>query len=153
MARREHRGRADVLHQLDRVRDQARAGVAVLERELPALSVEETSPDGAVSLSVDANGVLTSLRLGHQVRGMSPAAIANAVLHTYVLAQRRSATHAAELLRPFGEHGYLQDQLRWRQEFRPPAQDENGSAKRVVHRVAPADVGDEDFEFRMKKGW
>src|SRR5213078_3147201 len=68
--------------------------------ELDALSATATSADGAVSLSVNTDGVLTRLRLTDAVSGMSPAEIADAVLRTYVEAQRESAKRTGQLLAP-----------------------------------------------------
>ncbi|MFI5584511.1 YbaB/EbfC family nucleoid-associated protein [Amycolatopsis sp. NPDC051758] len=87
--------------------------------ELSALSASATSDDGAVSLSVNTDGVLTRLRLTDAVSGMSPAQIADAVLQTYVKAQRESAKRTGELLAPLGSGGYLMDRLRWRMQYSP----------------------------------
>ncbi|WP_439384142.1 YbaB/EbfC family nucleoid-associated protein [Amycolatopsis lexingtonensis] len=87
--------------------------------ELSALSATATSDDGAVSLSVNTDGVLTRLRLTDAVSGMSPAEIADAVLRTYVAAQRESAKRTGQLLAPLGSGGYLMDRLRWRVQFEP----------------------------------
>jgi hypothetical protein len=87
--------------------------------ELSALSATATSADGAVSLSVNTDGVLTALRLTDAVSRMSPSAIADAVLRTYVEAQRDSAKRTGQLLAPLGTGGYLMDRLRWRVQFEP----------------------------------
>ncbi|WP_410637168.1 YbaB/EbfC family nucleoid-associated protein [Amycolatopsis sp. lyj-346] len=87
--------------------------------ELDALSATATSGDGAVSLSVNTDGVLTRLRLTDAVSGMSPSEIADAVLRTYVEAQRESAKRTGQLLAPLGTGGYLMDRLRWRVQFEP----------------------------------
>ncbi len=87
--------------------------------ELSALSATATSDDGAVSLAVNTDGVLTRLRLSDAVSGMSPAEIADAVLRTYVEAQRESAKRTGQLLAPLGSGGYLMDRLRWRVQFEP----------------------------------
>ncbi|MFF1608167.1 YbaB/EbfC family nucleoid-associated protein [Amycolatopsis sp. NPDC058278] len=87
--------------------------------ELDALSATATSADGAVSLSVNTDGVLTRLRLTDAVSGMSPSEIADAVLCTYVEAQRESAKRTGQLLAPLGTGGYLMDRLRWRVQFEP----------------------------------
>ncbi|WP_033261635.1 YbaB/EbfC family nucleoid-associated protein [Amycolatopsis vancoresmycina] len=87
--------------------------------ELDALSATATSADGAVSLSVNTDGVLTRLRLTDAVSGMSPTEIADAVLRTYVEAQRESAKRTGQLLAPLGSGGYLMDRLRWRVQFEP----------------------------------
>ena len=87
--------------------------------ELSTLSATATSADGAVSLSVNTDGVLTRLRLTDAVSGMSPSEIADAVLRTYVEAQRESAKRTGQLLAPLGTGGYLMDRLRWRVQFEP----------------------------------
>ncbi|MET8846452.1 YbaB/EbfC family nucleoid-associated protein [Amycolatopsis sp. NPDC004625] len=87
--------------------------------ELDALSATATSADGAVSLSVNTDGVLTRLRLTDAVSGMSPSEIADAVLRTYVEAQRESAKRTGQLLAPLGSGGYLMDRLHWRVRFEP----------------------------------
>jgi hypothetical protein len=87
--------------------------------ELDALSATATSADGTVSLSVNTDGVLTRLRLTDAVSGMSPSEIADAVLRTYVEAQRESAKRTGQLLAPLGSGGYLMDRLRWRVQFEP----------------------------------
>jgi DNA-binding protein YbaB len=89
---------------------------------LSQLSVDATSPDGAVSVSVNTDGVLTRLRLNDAVSGMSPDEIADAVLRTYVQAQRESAQRSGELMAPLGNAGYLMDRLRWRLSFKPDFQ-------------------------------
>ncbi|MDQ7808081.1 YbaB/EbfC family nucleoid-associated protein [Amycolatopsis sp. A133] len=87
--------------------------------DLEALSATATSADGAVSLSVNTDGVLTALRLTDAVSGMSPSEIADAVLRTYGQAQRDSARRTGQLLAPLGTGGYLMDRLRWRAQFAP----------------------------------
>ena len=87
--------------------------------ELSTLSATATSADGTVSLSVNTDGVLTRLRLTDAVSGMSPSEIADAVLRTYVEAQRESAKRTGQLLAPLGSGGYLMDRLRWRVQYEP----------------------------------
>ncbi|MFJ1766546.1 YbaB/EbfC family nucleoid-associated protein [Amycolatopsis sp. NPDC088138] len=87
--------------------------------ELSALTATATSADGAVSLSVNTDGVMTGLRLTDAVSRMSPAEIADAVLRTYVEAQRDSAKRTGQLLAPLGSGGYLMDRLRWRVQYEP----------------------------------
>jgi DNA-binding protein YbaB len=89
--------------------------------ELSTLSVAATSADGAVSLSVNTDGVMTRLRLTDAVSQMSPDEIADAVLRTYVEAQRDSAQRTGQLLAPMGSGGYLMDRLRWRMQYQPVA--------------------------------
>jgi hypothetical protein len=141
----------EILSQLAVVQDRMRAGQDALERQLPALSVSGASPDGAVSLTVNAEGVLTGLRLTDAVRRMSPAEIANTVLRTYADTQRVAARQAAELLVPLGSGGYLQRRIAWRQQFQPELQDE----PRVgFHRPPPRlDQDDDGYQINADNGW
>lgn len=93
-----------------------------LVAKLEAMSVDKHSPDGAVSVSVNTDGVLTSLRLGDGVARMSPSEIANAVLQTYSQAQRESAKRTGEALGPMAGKGYVGQRLVWRFRFQPEPQ-------------------------------
>jgi DNA-binding protein YbaB len=139
--------------------------------ELSALSATATSADGAVSLSVNTDGVLTRLRLSDAVSRMSPDEIADAVLRTYVEAQRDSAKRTGELLAPLGSGGYLMDRLRWRMRFEPapapsssvPQREErtdsvlkDRSAEAPAVAPPPGPVADDDFYRqgpRMDQAW
>ena len=90
--------------------------------ELSALSATAASPDGAVSLSVNTDGVLTRLRLSDEVTRMSAAEISDLVMATYVKAQRESAERTARLMLPMGIAGYIVDRLKWRAKFSPDLQ-------------------------------
>ncbi len=94
---------------------------AMLEA-LAALSVDASSPDGAVSVSVNTDGVMTRLRLSDAASRMSPAEIADAVMRTYQEAQQGSAKRSTELMAPIGNAGYISDRLRWRLAFTPSFQ-------------------------------
>jgi len=137
--------------------------------ELSALSATATSADGAVSLSVNTDGVLTRLRLSDAVSRMSPDEIADAVLRTYVEAQRDSAKRTGELLAPLGSGGYLMDRLRWRMQFEPapapavPQREErtdsvlkDRSAEAPAVAPPPGPLADDDFYRqgpRMDQAW
>lgn len=95
---------------------------AAMVAALSALSVDSASPDGAVAVSVNTDGVMTSLRLSDAVRRLSPDEIADLVVRTYVDAQRKSAERTAALMSPLGNAGYLMDRLRWRVRFEPTPQ-------------------------------
>lgn len=86
---------------------------------LAALSVPATSPDGSVALAVNADGVLTRLRLSDAVNQQTPADIANNVLQAYAQAQRASAHRSRALLASLGADGHVMDQLRRRMAFQP----------------------------------
>ncbi|HET6288587.1 MAG TPA: YbaB/EbfC family nucleoid-associated protein [Amycolatopsis sp.] len=94
---------------------------AMLEA-LATLSVDASSPDGAVSVSVNTDGVMTRLRVSEAVSRMSPAEIADAVMRTYQEAQQGSAKRSAKLMAPIGNAGYITDRLRWRLGFTPAFQ-------------------------------
>ncbi|MEU8631662.1 YbaB/EbfC family nucleoid-associated protein [Amycolatopsis sp. NPDC048633] len=137
--------------------------------ELSALSATATSADGAVSLSVNTDGVLTRLRLTDAVSRMSPDEIADAVLRTYVEAQRDSAKRTGQLLAPLGSGGYLMDRLRWREQFEPapsappspppPAGDavlQDRSSDASAAKPPSGPVGDDDWYgkgMRFDKAW
>ncbi|MFE6609896.1 YbaB/EbfC family nucleoid-associated protein [Amycolatopsis sp. NPDC057786] len=95
---------------------------AMLEA-LATLSVDASSPDGAVSVSVNTDGVMTRLRVSDAVSRMTPAEIADTVMRTYQEAQQGSAKRSAELMAPIGNAGYITDRLRWRLGFNPSLQE------------------------------
>ncbi|WP_116201445.1 YbaB/EbfC family nucleoid-associated protein [Amycolatopsis circi] len=95
------------------------AGPEELIQELSALSVEASSPDNAVTATVNTDGVLTGLKLSGAVRNLPPEELAALVLHTYAEAQRESAHRTASLLAPLGTRGYVMDRLKWRAGFTP----------------------------------
>ncbi|MFD5243215.1 YbaB/EbfC family nucleoid-associated protein [Amycolatopsis sp. NPDC058340] len=110
---------------------------AMLEA-LAALSVDASSPDGAVSVSVNTDGVMTRLRLGEAASRMSPAEIAGTVMRTYQEAQQGSAKRSAELMAPIGNAGYITDRLRWRLAFTPSFQETGETVAPPVPRRATA---------------
>ncbi|MFI9449216.1 YbaB/EbfC family nucleoid-associated protein [Amycolatopsis sp. NPDC052450] len=112
---------------------------AMLEA-LAALSVDASSPDGAVSVSVNTDGVMTRLRVTEAVSRMSPAEIADAVMRTYQEAQQESAKRSAKLMAPIGNAGYITDRLRWRVGFTPSFQQagETVTPESPISRRTPA---------------
>ncbi|MFI5558992.1 YbaB/EbfC family nucleoid-associated protein [Amycolatopsis japonica] len=107
---------------------------AMLEA-LAALSVDASSPDGAVSVSVNTDGVMTRLRVGEAASRMSPAEIADTVMRTYQEAQQGSAKRSAELMAPIGNAGYITDRLRWRLGFTPSFQETGETVTPAPRRV------------------
>ncbi|WP_328701635.1 YbaB/EbfC family nucleoid-associated protein [Amycolatopsis pittospori] len=112
---------------------------AMLEA-LATLSVDASSPDGAVSVSVNTDGVMTRLRVSDAVSRLSPAEIADTVMRTYQEAQQESAKRSAELMAPIGNAGYITDRLRWRRGFTPSLQEtgETAAPASPVSRRTPA---------------
>jgi len=102
---------------------------------LATLSVDASSPDGAVSVSVNTDGVMTRLRVGDSAARMSPAEIADVVMRTYQEAQQGSAKRSAELMAPIGNAGYITDRLRWRLGFTPSYQDTGEPASPAPRRA------------------
>lgn len=125
---------------------------AMLEA-LATLSVDASSPDGAVSVSVNTDGVMTRLRMGAAASRMSPAEIADAVMRTYQEAQQGSAKRSAELMAPIGSAGYLADRLRWRLGFTPSFQQAGGtvSPDSPVSRRTPAGSGNAVLKDRSEE--
>jgi DNA-binding protein YbaB len=115
---------------------------AMLEA-LATLSVDASSSDGAVSVSVNTDGVMTRLRMGEAVSRLSPAEIADTVMRTYQEAQQGSAKRSAELMAPIGNAGYISDRLRWRLGFTPSFQQtgETVSPDFPVSRRTTAETG------------
>lgn len=69
-----------------------------MREDLAKMSVTETSPDGSVTLTVDAGGVLTDLRLGDEDERPPSPEIAATVLITLRRAQSRLPERAAEII-------------------------------------------------------
>lgn len=95
------------------------SGPEELIQALTAVSVEASSPDNAVTATVNTDGVLTGLKLSGTVRNLPPDELAALVLRTYAEAQRESANRTAALLAPLGTRGYVMDRLKWRAGFTP----------------------------------
>ncbi|MEV6906375.1 YbaB/EbfC family nucleoid-associated protein [Amycolatopsis sp. NPDC051071] len=124
---------------------------AMLEA-LAALSVDASSPDGAVSVSVNTDGVMTRLRMSEAASRMSPAEIADAVMRTYQEAQQGSAKRSAELMAPIGNAGYLTDRLRWRLGFTPSFQETGETVTPVSPISRRAPVSTKNVVLRNRSG-
>ncbi|HEY8371897.1 MAG TPA: YbaB/EbfC family nucleoid-associated protein [Pseudonocardiaceae bacterium] len=68
-----------------------------MQRQVAAVSVTETSRDGAVRVTVDSSGVVTDLVISDAVRTMSGAQISALVLSTMRRAQARISDRIAEV--------------------------------------------------------
>jgi DNA-binding protein YbaB len=69
-----------------------------MQAEVSRVSATESSPDGVVAVTVDANGALTDLRITDRVRELSGAQVAAAVLATIKRAQSRLPDRVAEVM-------------------------------------------------------
>lgn len=137
-------------HYFELIRRQARERQAVLDERLPEISADATSPDGTVSVSVNADGGLTGIRFTDAISAMSPTDLEASIMRTYDLAQRRAAHEAAEALRPvFGDSGYLQDRFRQRQESMAVVEDSAADDRPAVSTI---DGDDDDFDFNLMRG-
>lgn len=115
-----HSDIAGLMAEFDHARAKSRERRAVLEEALPALSFTSGSPDGAVEVAVNWEGLLTGVRIGEAARGLEPRQLAESVLRAYTMAQQEAARRAAELfLDAGGSSNAFSDRLRARQDFEP----------------------------------
>jgi DNA-binding protein YbaB len=71
-----------------------------LGKDMAAVSVAESSPDGLITVTVDAGGLVTGLRISERATESAPGpALAATVLATMRRAQARIAGQVAELMR------------------------------------------------------
>lgn len=87
----------DVKAELQHAPDKIRAQRDAFDNDLPRLSVEAKSADGAVEVTVDWEGLLTGLRLGPNASHLDPRHLAALVLATYTTAQRDAARKVADI--------------------------------------------------------
>lgn len=80
---------------LDRMRD--------LGDRMAAIRVTETSPDGAVTVTVDGTGALLDLELGAAIRDWTPARFDEVVVGTAQRAVAAAFARHAELVTEFNE--------------------------------------------------
>lgn len=110
------RGFDEVMDTLGHRRSKRQERDALLET-LPGLSVEAESPDGAVRVTVNGDGVLTSIELGDTATAMSTSDAVERVLEAYRSAHQSVARQAGDLLASSGDHGgfLAQQYVRWQQ--------------------------------------
>lgn len=70
-----------------------------LQRQLDATSATESSPDGAIKVTVDSNGVPTELVLTERTRGMDPAQVSAQIMTCMKRAQARLRQQVQDLVR------------------------------------------------------
>jgi len=75
------------------------ARLAQLQAKAEQVSVSATSPDGAVTATVNTSGALTSLRINDRLSGQPGARIAEQVMATARQAQSRIAGAMSEVMR------------------------------------------------------
>lgn len=145
----------DALHSFDLVRRRSRERKAALDEQLPTVSCTATSSDGAATVSVNADGLLTSLSLGPVATSLTPAVLARQILSAYDTAQRRSAQEATELLAPiFGDQGSPLARFRSRLESPPfdnPVADTGATPGSPLRTSAGDPYGDE-FDINTLRG-
>lgn len=73
--------------------------IAELQTKAGAVSVSATSPDGSVTVTVNAAGVLTDLHINDRLSGQPGARIADQVLSTMRRAQARIADKMRDVMR------------------------------------------------------
>ncbi|MER7079415.1 YbaB/EbfC DNA-binding family protein [Saccharopolyspora kobensis] len=69
-----------------------------LQDRLNATTARASSPDGAVAVTVDSNGVPTELRLNEQTRGMDPARVSELLMTCMRQAQAQLRSKVTELV-------------------------------------------------------
>lgn len=73
--------------------------IAQLETKAKTISATATSPDGSVTITVNANGAITELRISDKISGEPGARIAEHVLSTMRRAQARIADKVRDVMR------------------------------------------------------
>ena len=89
-----------------RVADTQRKSAELMEN-LGNTSAREASPDGAVTVTVGANGALHNIELSPRIAEHSPAALSALIMKTVHKAQRAVAGKVSEELEPFDASGEL----------------------------------------------
>ena len=69
--------------------------------QLGGVGGSASSPDGLITVSVNATGVLTDLRIKPEARGMDPSEIASAILAASTKAQREASGQVVQIMGEF----------------------------------------------------
>ena len=88
-----------------------------LTEGLAASSATKSSPDGAVTVTVGANGALLKLEFGRRVGEHAPPQLAALIMRTVREAQRGASEKVGEALQEFGDDGAILAQYK---NFQPP---------------------------------
>ena len=81
--------------------EQAKRNATQAETQLGGVGGSATSPDGLVTVAVNASGALTDLILRPQLRGEDPERIAGAIMTAAAQAQRAAAGKVVEIMTEF----------------------------------------------------
>jgi DNA-binding protein YbaB len=81
--------------------EQAKRNAAQAETQLGGVGGSATSPDGLVTVTVNASGALTDLILRPQLRGEDPERISGAIMTAVAQAQRAAAGKVVEIMTEF----------------------------------------------------
>jgi DNA-binding protein YbaB len=81
--------------------EQAKRNAAQAESQLGGVGGSATSPDGLITVSVNASGALTDLILRPQLRGEDPERISGAIMTAVAQAQRVAAGRVVEIMTEF----------------------------------------------------
>ncbi|MGF6881222.1 DNA-binding protein YbaB [Nocardia sp. GAS34] len=88
---------SDVDATVDRLRDHAERLNALVDR-LRTIRTEESSPDGAVTVTVDGNGEMVDLRLTSAILRLSPKEFERTLVATAEQAARRAYAQHGSLI-------------------------------------------------------
>ncbi|KOX22594.1 hypothetical protein ADK67_23205 [Saccharothrix sp. NRRL B-16348] len=81
--------------------EQAKRNAAQAESQLGGVGGSATSPDGLITVTVNASGALTDLILRPQLRGEDPERISGAIMTAVAQAQRAAAGKVVEIMTEF----------------------------------------------------
>jgi DNA-binding protein YbaB len=81
--------------------EQAKRNAAQAETQLGGVGGSASSPDGLVTVTVNASGALTDLVLRPQLRGEDPERISGAIMTAVAQAQRAAAGKVVEIMTEF----------------------------------------------------
>ncbi|WP_086663739.1 YbaB/EbfC family nucleoid-associated protein [Lentzea kentuckyensis] len=130
----------------ERDADRKAARYQEMAREAGQISITAAAADGAVTVTVGANGIPTHVAMTDAVRRLPPDRIAAAVLEAMRGAQAQFPGRLAEIMaQTVGEDSttrYLLDQARTT--FPPPA-DETSRGASPARRLPDDDLGDESY--------
>ncbi|MET8872181.1 YbaB/EbfC family nucleoid-associated protein [Nocardia sp. NPDC004604] len=92
----------DVSAAVDALRSHAER-MLELNKRICAIRVEETSPDGAVTVIVDGEGRLVDIHLSHSISRLTPTEFGQCLVDTSRAAARRAVETQAALVAAFND--------------------------------------------------